>query len=363
MKILAICDSFKGTLSSTEVGKIICEYYNKEGHITKYFPIADGGEGFLEVIKVISNLEYKSMIVNDPLFNNTNARYLYDENAKIAYIELAEASGITKIPNEKKDAIRSSTYGLGELLKKVITKHHPKKIIMGIGGSATTDMGTGMLEAMGVEFLDDNGFKLTKMNNLQLLKIRKINLNSFKKLIKGIEFITLTDVENPVLGKLGTVQVFALQKGAKNEHLMAMEQNVKHFYKCTLAKFSKQNPIDFPGAGAAGGVGYTMRYYFDSSIKSGIDTLLELINFSKLVKEYDVIFSGEGKIDSQTLNGKVISGVKKYYPKRLILIGGSSTINDVEDEIYTIVPTIATMEESIKNPSEMLKKLLSTIKL
>lgn len=363
LKILAICDSFKGTLSSSEVGKIVCEHYNKEGHDAKYIPISDGGEGFLEVIKVVTNLEYKSMVVNDPLFNKTNAKYLYDENQKIAYIELAEASGLTKIPNDKKDAVKSSTYGLGQLMKKVIEIHHPKKIVLGIGGSATTDMGAGMLEAMGVEFLDDKGFKLTKMNNSQLMKIRKMNLNYFKKLIKGIEFVTLTDVQNPVLGELGTVRVFAPQKGAKPEYLFAMEQNVKHFYKCTHNKLLKENPIDFPGAGAAGGVGYTMRYYFGSSIKAGIDTLLELVNFSKLVKEYDVVFSGEGKIDSQTLNGKVISGIKKYHPKRLILIGGSSTIDSVEDEIYPIVPNVATIEESMSKPIEMLEKLLGTIKL
>lgn len=106
-----------------------------------------------------------------------------------------------------------------------------------------------------------------------------------------------------------------------------------------------------------------MRYYFGSSIKAGIDTLLELVNFSKLVKEYDVVFSGEGKIDSQTLNGKVISGIKKYHPKRLILIGGSSTIDSVEDEIYPIVPNVATIEESMSKPIEMLEKLLGTIKL
>ena len=363
LKILAICDSFKGTLSSSEVGKIVCEHYNKEGHDAKYIPISDGGEGFLEVIKVVTNLEYKSMVVNDPLFNKTNAKYLYDENQKTAYIELAEASGLTKIPNDKKDAVRSSTYGLGQLMKKVIEIHHPKKIILGIGGSATTDMGAGMLEAMGVEFLDDKGFKLTKMNNSQLMKIRKMNLNYFKKLIKGIEFVTLTDVQNPVLGELGTVRVFAPQKGAKPGYLFAMEQNVKHFYKCTHNKLLKEHPIDFPGAGAAGGVGYTMRYYFGSSIKAGIDTLLELVNFSKLVKEYDVVFSGEGKIDSQTLNGKVISGIKKYHPKRLILIGGSSTIDSVEDEIYPIVPNVATIEESMSKPIEMLEKLLGTIKL
>ena len=111
--------------------------------------------------------------------NKTNAKYLYDENQKTAYIELAEASGLTKIPNDKKDAVRSSTYGLGQLMKKVIEIHHPKKIVLGIGGSATTDMGAGMLEAMGVEFLDDKGFKLTKMNNSQLMKIRKMNLNYF----------------------------------------------------------------------------------------------------------------------------------------------------------------------------------------
>ena len=358
MKILTISDSFKGTLSSSKVGQIVSEYYREKGHMTDYLPISDGGEGFLNVIQHITNQPVLSATVNNPLLKKTTAQYIFDAHNQTIYLELAETSGLTKVEETKRNAVCASTYGLGELIKYVILTHHPKKIVLGIGGSATSDVGAGMLEALGVEFFDKNHFVIHQLNNTKLMQIRKIKKYYFQKLIKGIEFITLTDVINPLNGNLGCIQVFAKQKGAEEEELYPMERNVLHFYHKTLENNKKA--IDFPGAGAAGEVGYTMKYYFNSKIVSGIDTILEFVNFQEKVKEYDVIISGEGHIDSQSLNGKVISGIKKYQPKRLILITGSSTIH-TNDEIYTIVPTVATLEESMKKPEESLKKLLETI--
>lgn len=360
MKILTISDSFKGTMSSTQIGQIVSEYYEQQGHICKYIPISDGGEGFLDVIKYVTGLNESETMVNDPLFRKTKARYIFNKETKTAYLELAEASGLTKVEEEKRNAVLSSTYGLGELIKFVIKKEHPKKIILGIGGSATSDGGSGMLEALGVEFFDANHFRLNQMNNIKLMQIRKIKTNNLGKLIKKIEFVTLTDVTNPLNGKLGSIQVFAKQKGAKEEDLYAMERNILHFYHKTVD--SKKDAIDFKGAGAAGGVGYAMKYYLNSKIASGIDEILELVDFKNKVNEYDVIISGEGHIDSQSLNGKVISGIKKYQPKRLILLTGCSSIQN-NDEIYAIVPNVTTLEDSLSNPEQSLKKLLETIKI
>lgn len=360
MKILTVSDSFKGTLSSSKVGQIVSEYYQKRGYSATYLPISDGGEGFLSVIQYITNQPILSTTVKDPLFQTTTAQYIFDVSQQTVYLELAETSGLTKIEETKRNAVYASTYGLGELIKYVILTHHPRKIVLGIGGSATSDVGAGMLDALGVEFLDKHHFLIHHLNNAKLMQIRKIKIQHFQKLIKGIEFITLTDVTNLLNGDLGCIKVFAKQKGAKEAELYPMEKNVLHFYHQTL-EYDK-HACDFPGAGAAGGVGYTMKYYFHSKIVSGIDTVLQLYQFEEKVREYDVIFSGEGHIDTQSLNGKVISGIKKYQPKRLILITGSSTIH-TKDEIYAIVPTVATLEESMKNPEESLKKVLETIKL
>lgn len=361
MKILTICDSFKGTLSSKEIGNIISEYYTKKQIECNYIPISDGGEGFLDVINNITKLDYNETTVKGPLFKDTIAKYIYDELEQTVYLELAEASGLCKVSTEEKNAVLSSTYGLGQLMKYVILNHKPKKIVLGIGGSATTDMGSGMLEAMGCEFIDENGFKISHMNNINLMKIRKINTKAFKHLIKGIEFVTLSDVLNPAFGEKGTVKVFSPQKGATFEMFPVMERNVFHFHKVTYNTLKNDHITDFPGAGAAGGVGYTMKHYFKSEIKSGIDTLLELIDFNQKVKEYDIIISGEGRIDSQSLDGKVISGINNYHPKRLILICGSTTIDDSQFEIYPIVPLVATIEESMNHPKESLLKLLDKI--
>lgn len=360
MKILTISDSFKGTLSSSQVGEIVSTYYQKQGNEADFIPISDGGEGFLEVIHYVTKLPFQEKNVSDPLFRPTTATYLMDENKKTAYLELAQASGLTKIEEDKRNAIFASAYGLGELIKHVILTHHPKKIVLGIGGSATSDVGTGLLEAMGVEFIDANGFVLKHMNNLKLMQIKKIKTRAFKRLIKGIEFVTLTDVTNPLNGKKGCIQVFAKQKGAKEETFYLMERNVLHFYHKTLDKMSQA--IDFSGAGAAGGVGYTMKYYFNSQMASGIESILELVDFKKKVQAYDVIITGEGHLDAQSLDGKVISGIKAYHPKRLVIITGSSSLQS-DDEIYAIVPTVATLEESLQSPSECLKKLLEQVKL
>lgn len=358
MKILTISDSFKGTMTSSEVGKTVSEYYQNKGYIANYIPISDGGEGFLEVISYINKLEYNFVEVFDPIFRKTQAKYLYDNIKKVAYLELAEASGLIKVEKKERNAVLASTYGLGQLIKYVISHHHPKRIVLGIGGSATSDMGTGMLEALGVEFFDANNFIIKKMNNVKLMQVRKVKLHTFRNLIKGIEFITLTDVNNPLIGEHGCINVFAKQKGATDEQLLLMEKNILHFYHKTLDKI--KNASDFNGAGAAGGVGYTMKYYFNSKILSGIDTILELVNFKEEIKKYDIIISGEGHLDSQSLNGKVISGIKKYQPKRLILITGFCSIN-TKEEVYAIVPNITNLEESMEKPVESLLKLLGTI--
>ena len=361
MKILTISDSFKGTLSSTEIGKMVSDHFKKQSHETKYVPISDGGEGFLDVISFIKNLKPYQIKVNGPYFHETVARYIFDDKEQVAYLELAEASGITKEPKEKLRAPFASTYGLGELMVHVIKNHKPKKIVMGIGGSATTDVGAGMLEAMGVEFIDQKGFRVNRVANFNLLQAQKLNVRAFNRLIKGIEFVTLSDVLNPLVGDLGTVRVFSPQKGAQVSDFLVMDKNINHFVNLSKVALKKDVP-DFEGAGAAGGVGFAMKHFFNSKIVSGIDEILNLVDFDHLAKEYDVVITGEGKFDSQSLNGKVISGIKKHNPKRLIILCGSKAIESNE-EVYSIVPNVATLEDALTKPQESFKKLLDNIKL
>lgn len=358
MRILTISDSFKGTMSSLEIGQIVTEYCRKKGYDATYIPISDGGEGFLETIHYITQLPFQEKEVMNPVFERTIARYIFDDIKKIAYLELAEACGITKM--KTLSPIQASTYGLGELILYVIERHSPKKIILGIGGSATSDMGVGMLEACGVDFLDAHHFRLSRMNHAKLMQIRKIEDKAFQKKIKGIQFVTLTDVSNCAFGEKGCIKTFAPQKGAKEEDLFLMEKNVLHFHHVTQNVLSS-SICDFPGAGAAGGVGYTMKHYFGSTIQSGIDVLLEMIDFSQFVNESDIVITGEGAFDSQSLGGKVISGICKYHPKRLIVLCGKSDLSNAPCEVYAIVPTVASFEEAMVHPKASLERLLDTI--
>lgn len=358
MKILTISDSFKGTLRSSEIGEIVTKYCKEKGFDATYIPISDGGEGFLETVHYITHLPFYETEVSDPVFQKTIAKYLFDEAKKIAYVELAEACGITKMKTLA--PIQASTYGLGELILYIINKHAPKKVVLGLGGSATSDMGVGLLEACGVDFLDAHHFRLSKMNHAKLMQIRKIETKAFQKKIKHIEFITLTDVTNGAFGKTGCIQTFAPQKGAKEEDLFLMEKNVLHFHHVTQDTLGS-NITDFPGAGAAGGVGYTMKHYFGSRIQSGIEVLLDMMDFSHLVEASDIVITGEGSFDAQSLKGKVISGIWKYHPKRLIVLCGKSEFLNPPFEVYPIVPTVASFEEAIQSPKASLERLLESI--
>lgn len=360
MKIVTVSDSFKGTLTSKEVGMIVSNHFKKQNVDATFIPISDGGEGFLDVIEYVLKIKKQNVKTLDPIFRETISEYIIDEKNKTAYLELAEASGITKVKDVKPRTYIASTYGLGLVIKHVIKQHKVKRVVLGIGGSATSDMGVGMLEALGVEFIDRDGFVMKRMNNMNIAKIRKVDTKAFKKQIKGVEFITLSDVTNPLLGENGSISVFAPQKGATDEELVIMEKNLKHLYKKLNIESNYKMP-EFPGAGAAGGVGYCMKYFFNSKVQNGIDTILKLVNFEKVVEEADIIISGEGKFDSQSFGGKVISGIKKYNPKKLLIICG---ISEVENEdVYSIVPKYASKEESINNPKESLEQLLKNIEI
>lgn len=362
MKILVVSDSFKGSMTSKEVGMTICDYYQNHHLEATYLPISDGGEGFLDAINDSFQLEKQQMQVEDANFNYTESAYIIDQKNKIAYLELAQSIGLAKLDKNKLNALYASSFGFGHLIKEIILKYQIKKIIIGIGGSATSDLGCGMLEALGVEFIDKDGFLIKKMCNAKLMKVRKVKTKAFEKLIKGIEFVTLSDVTNSLLGIKGSIATFAKQKGASDEQLFLMEQNLNHMFKLLKSDYQK-NLTDFEGAGAAGGIGFTMRYFFNSEMKSGIDSILKMIHFQQLVKEYDVIVTGEGCLDDQSLDGKVISGIKKYHPQRLIIICGQNKLSSTINDVYAIVPTVATIEESLKEPISALKKLLPLIKL
>ena len=357
-KVLVICDSFKGTLSSKEVGEIIVENINKDKYTAEYLPISDGGEGFLDtLIKWNKNLKEHEQMTCDAFRRVKPSRYLFDKNSKTLYFELAECVGIKDLSKEELNPYRASTYGLGIAIKNAIIKHKPLKVIVGIGGSASNDGGSGMLEAMGVMFVDKNGNVIHDMANDKLNDIYGVTTDSFNKFIKGIEFEVLTDVSNPLLGETGATYVFSPQKGASDTDLPILESNMTKFSEVCKKHF-ENDFAQVPGTGAAGGVGFAFVAFMNAKLSLGIDVLLSGYHFDELVKKYDLVITGEGRLDEQSLNGKVISGIMNYHPKRLEFVVGQSKLDNIEYPVHAIVPEVATIDEALSNPKECLKRLI-----
>ena len=357
-KMLVICDSFKGTLSSKEVGEIVVNNVNKNKYIAEYLPISDGGEGFLDVLlKWNKNLKECFASSCDAFRRINSSKYLYDKQNGVLYFELAEVVGIKDLEKAELNPYKASTYGLGLAIKNGILKHHPKKIVIGIGGSASNDAGSGMLEAMGVKFCDKLGNEIFGMCNDSLKDVYTLGVDNFKNLIKNIDFEVLTDVSNPLLGELGATYVFSPQKGAKEDDLEILEANILNFSEVVKNTFNKDSK-DVAGAGAAGGVGYAFISFMNAKLSLGIDVLLKSYHFDELIKKYDLVITGEGRLDEQSLNGKVISGIISYNPKRLEFVVGSCALDDIEYKVHAIVPIAASLEEALSKPKECLTRLI-----
>ena len=331
---------------------------NKNKYIAEYLPISDGGEGFLDtLLKWNKNLKEHYVFSCDAFRRANSSKYLFDKVNNILYFELAECVGIKDLNKDELNPFIASTYGLGVAIKEGILKHHPSKIVIGIGGSASNDGGTGMLEAMGVKFCDKDGNLIFGMCNKKLSSIYTLGTGSFKKLINGIEFEVLTDVSNPLLGELGATYVFSPQKGATKSDLIALEENMS-IYSQIVKKYFDDDFSEIEGAGAAGGVGFAFIAFMNAKLSLGIDVLLKGYHFDELVEKYDLVITGEGKLDEQSLNGKVISGIMSYSPKNLEFVVGSCSLNDLPYKVHAIVPNSATLEEALSKPKESLSKLI-----
>ena len=354
MRILSIIDSFKGTFTSLEVSHIVKEELEKKGAEVTCIPISDGGEGFLEAYNYINHLEKINVNTVDPFGRSINAIYLYDKETSLAVIELAQSSGITLIKKEERNPFKANTYGLGLVIKEAIF-HGAKSILIGIGGSASNDGGCGMLEALGVKFYDKDDNLITGLCNEKLGLIERIDRKEFKELTSKIQFDVCSDVTNPLLGENGATYIFSKQKGAKDQDLEIMESNLEHF-----SSFLEGATIK--GSGAAGGVGYAFRAYFNSFFHSGISYLLSQIHFTHLIREFDYIITGEGKIDKQSLTGKVISEiVRRCTSKRVLLLCG---VNELKESLGTNVRIVSvvgekyTLEDSLNHPEETLRNTI-----
>lgn len=310
-KIVIASDSFKGSLSSQEVADAFEKGVRdiiEECNIVKV-PIADGGEGSVDALTISLKGEYVYVEVNDPLSRRIKTKYGFIESKKTAIIEASAACGLTLLNENERNPMKTTTFGVGEIIKDAINRGS-KKLIIGIGGTSTNDAGTGMLQALGYNFYNTKG-ELLNGNGENLCNISYLSDNKSNKPLKEIEILVACDVTNPLYGENGAAYIYAPQKGADKEMIKTLDNGLRNF-ATIVNKYNKSDYSFIPGTGAAGGLGFALKSLLNAKLVRGIDIILELIDFGSIIKDSDIIVTGEGKIDSQTLMGKTPSGILNY---------------------------------------------------
>lgn len=323
-KIVLAIDSFKGCLSSKEIEQCIAEEIHRilPSCQTVCIPIADGGEGMLDTLIEATQGTFVSTQAHDPLMRIRPARYGILGDQRTAIIEMAEINGLTTLSPIERNPMKTSTYGTGELIKDALEKGFCRFII-GIGGSATNDAGMGMMQALGAHLYDKQGNELEQGGKI-MEQIARIDLKHQHPALKEATFIVACDVQNPFCGPQGAAYVFARQKGASEEQIRQLDKGMRHLALLIERDFS-YNINKVKGAGAAGGLGGAFATFLQAHLQSGIDLLLNAVDFDRKITNADWIITGEGKADRQTAEGKVPAGVLKRAKKAnipVMLIAG-----------------------------------------
>lgn len=328
MKILIAIDSFKGSVSSKEISLHVNKgikkiYPNAEVIIC---PIADGGEGTVEALSSSEGAQLFSLTCKGPLGDDVQAQYTILKD-KTAVIEMASASGLPLVPTVKRDPSITSTYGTGELICNAIKKG-ARNFIVGIGGSATNDAGLGMLRALGYKFLDSKKQEIIFAKDLS--KIVSIDKQNILKELSECSFKVACDVNNPLYGPNGASHIYGAQKGADEKMIEFLDGQLKSF-----AKIVDEDLATTPGAGAAGGLGYGFLAFLNAKLESGIKIVLEQVKLREKILNTDFVITGEGKIDKQSVMGKVIDGIGQACKEEGVpCIAITGSCNEVGNEIY-----------------------------
>ena len=365
MKIVIAPDSFKETLSASEVASAIESSFQNvfpDAEIIK-IPVADGGEGTVDAMVRATNGSFEFSEVEGPMGEIKKAKWGMLGNSKTAVIEIAEACGLHLVQANKRNPMAASSFGVGQLVIAALDKG-AKKIIIGLGGSATNDGGFGFLRAIGVQFLDSKGNELSGHFDVISL-LTDINLSHIDTRIKNTSIEVACDVDNPLLGDQGATKVFAAQKGANNKMIEELESIMNHYYEIIAIQLGSQFH-DQPGFGAAGGLGFGISALLNSELKGGINIVLKTLNFHQYLLDADLVITGEGQIDSQSERGKAPIGVINYANQlncRVFVIAGSvddpKTFNQKFNvtNSYSIVNEKLSVEKAFEDPYGCLKKV------
>lgn len=355
MKIVLAIDSFKGSLTSAEAEQAAHEAIQAAypGCETVQIPIADGGEGMLGVMLAATGGSIQTVTAHDPCMKPIVAEYGLSADGTTAFIEMAAVSGLPLVPEELRNPMKTTTYGTGELIKDALEKGCTR-FIVGIGGSATNDAGTGMLQALGFRFLDASGKELGQGGEI-LEKVLHICSQDGHEMLKNAHFIVACDVQNPFYGPNGAAYVYARQKGADERMIADLDRGMQHFAK-VLQRCTGMDIGLTAGSGAAGGMGGGMMALLGAELKSGADLLLDISRFDERIADADLIITGEGRIDKQSLMGKIPGKIlqrARAHGIPVIAIAGS-----IEDEallleagfagVYATKPAGMPLEEAMK---------------
>ena len=356
MKIVMAIDSFKGSLSSMDAGRAAAEGIQRVDPKVqvKVRPLADGGEGTVEALTEGMGGRFCKVSVMGPFGEPVDCEYGILDETKTAIVEMSGAAGITLVPRERLNPLEATTYGEGEVIKDAIGQGC-RRFIVGIGGSATNDGGVGMLQALGYDFLDEDGEQIGK-GAAALEKLRKISTEHVLPELAECEFHIACDVTNPLCGERGCSAVFGPQKGATPQMIEKMDQLLGEYAKLTQEVFHKAD-AQYPGTGAAGGLGFAFLAYTPAVLESGIEIVLKELKLEEDIKEADLVITGEGRLDEQTAMGKVPVGVAslaKKYQKPVIAFSGSVTpgarlCNEKGiDAYFPILRSIVTLDEAME---------------
>ena len=340
MKVLVAPDKFKGSLTALEAAQAIERGIRRAVPNARVIlcPLADGGEGTVEAMTNVPGGQTVTVTVTGPLGGSVRSKFgilglsifspvnlAHPGDAQLTgIIEMALASGIALVPPDKRNPMITTTYGTGELIRAALNEGC-RKIVIGIGGSATTDGGMGMAQALGVTFRDGNGVELGLGSGQYLSEIAEIDVSGTDKGLKNLKVVIASDVKNPLCGPDGAAMVYGPQKGATPEMVKMLDAGLEHYAKAIKKKFGIE-VNDVPGAGAAGGLGAGLMAFLGAEMKSGVDVIMDTVNFDYKLTQVDLVVTGEGQIDKQTLFGKAVAGIAERAKAKgvpVIAIAGS----------------------------------------
>ena len=331
MKVLVAVNEFKGSWSSAEIGKIISDKLNNnyKNIIAHTQVVADGGDGFLTLFKGFTKNKFRT--VNAAL-QECDVNYLLSEERKEAVIEVAEVIGIKQLKDEQKDPFKTTTTGLGKLIVFLLEKGI-EHFIIGLGGSATNDCGIGMLSELGIKFIDEQG-QLCRHGINDLRKIDDIDNKNINSKLTKARFSIISDVSNPLIGKNGATYIFSKQKGLNENKFAEVDKYIEKFSNKVNLATGKNNTF-IEGSGAAGGLGYAFMSFCNATIQSGSEFMINYLELEEIIRDVDIVITGEGKLDKQSYMGKApieIARIAKRFNKKVIFLAG----NILDDELFEL---------------------------